>query len=315
MPSTASNTTEDTTKNIAAKNAKSATATMPNSHRLMHLGMMLLSLLWILPMLVVISASLTDEKALAQHGFGLIPSVFSLAAYQFLLRDPSQLLQAYGVSLLVTFFGALTGLLVMSLLAYPLSRQEFRYRNPISFMVFFTMLFNGGLVASYIINTRYLGLTDSILALILPSLVIAFNVLLLRTYFASLPTEIIEAARIDGASEWLIFFRIVLPLSTPALATVGLFLVLMFWNDYFLALIYINSSEKQPLQLLLFNILNNVEVVQRLQSQGAQQINAEFPTQSVRMAMAVLATGPIAFAFLYLQRFFVQGLTVGSLKG
>jgi putative aldouronate transport system permease protein len=288
---------------------------MSFTHRLLNGLMIFLSLLWIFPMLLVVSASLTDEQALIKNGFGILPSQWSLAAYQFVLREPATLLRAYGVSAVVTLVGTFLGLLVMALLAYPLSRPEFRFRNLVSFVVFFTMLFNGGLVSSYIINTRYLGLSDSLFALILPMLVIAFNVLLLRTYFSSLPNELIEAARIDGASEWRILFAIVLPLSTPALATVGLFMILMFWNDYFLALIYINSPEKQPLQLLLFNVLNNVEVIQRLQSQTTQLLAADFPTQSARMAMAVLATGPVAFAFLMLQRFFVQGLTVGSLKG
>jgi putative aldouronate transport system permease protein len=288
---------------------------MSFTHRLLNGLMIFLSLLWIFPMLLVVSASLTDEQALIKNGFGILPSQWSLAAYQFVLREPATLLRAYGVSAVVTLVGTFLGLLVMALLAYPLSRPEFRFRNLVSFVVFFTMLFNGGLVSSYIINTRYLGLSDSLFALILPMLVIAFNVLLLRTYFSSLPNELIEAARIDGASEWRILFAIVLPLSTPALATVGLFMILMFWNDYFLALIYINSPEKQPLQLLLFNVLNNVEVIQRLQSQTTQLLAADFPTQSARMAMAVLATGPMAFAFLMLQRFFVQGLTVGSLKG
>lgn len=288
---------------------------MPVAHRWLNLGMSFVSLVWILPMLIVVSASLTDETALAKNGFTLWPSQFSLAAYRFLFADPSQLLRAYGVSLLVTSAGTILSLFVMSLIAYPLSRPEFKYRNVVTFFVFFPMLFNGGLVASYIVNTRYYHLNDSLFALFLPALVVSFYVLLLRTFFSSLPNEVIEAARIDGASEWQTFFRIVLPLSKPALATVGLFLVLMFWNDYFQALIYINTQEKSPLQLLLFNVLNNAEVVARLQTQTAQVLNAQAPTQSVRMAMAVLATGPVAFAFLYLQRYFVRGLTVGSIKG
>lgn len=297
-----------------AASASSRARQEARRHAWMHALMIVVSLLWIAPMLVVISASFTNEDALARHGFGLWPSVFSTEAYRFLLADPSQLLRAYGVSILVTLTGTILRLLVMSLIAYALSRPEFRWRNVVAFLVFFTMLFNGGLVAGYIVNTRYLGLSDSYLALILPMVVSAFYVLLLRTYFAGLPNELVEAARIDGASEWRILFRIVLPLSTPALATVGLFLILGFWNDYFLGLIYITSPEKSPLQLLLFNVLNNLETLQRLQTQGLG-VNAQIPSQSIRMAMAVLATGPVAFAFLLLQRFFVQGLTLGSLKG
>jgi putative aldouronate transport system permease protein len=303
-----------TSRALNPHNASRSSA-MPLSHRLMHAGMVVLSLLWIAPMVLVVSASLTDEDALARNGFSLIPSVFSFEAYRYLFADPSQLLRAYGVSTFVTAVGTVLSLLVMCLIAYPLSRPEFKYRGWVTLLVFFPMLFNGGLVASYIINTRYYGLNDSLLALILPALVAPFYVLLLRTYFAALPGELLEAARIDGASEWRILFQIVLPLSTPALATVGLFLLLSFWNDYFLALIYIVTPENSPLQLLLFNVLNNIETLSRLQTQTSQMLGGQAPTQSIRMAMAVLATGPIAFAFLYLQRYFVQGLTVGSLKG
>jgi putative aldouronate transport system permease protein len=272
-----------------------------------------ISVIFILPMLLVISASLTEESALVQNGYSLLPSVFSNEAYRYLFADPTQLLSAYGVSVLVAGIGSVSSLLVMAMLAYPLSRREFRYAKPLSFVVFFTMLLNGGIVASYIINTRYFGLSDSLLALILPYMVVPYYVMLLRTYFAGLPPEIVEAARIDGAGEWRIFFRIVMPLSTPALATVGLFTMLLYWNDYFLGLLYIGTPQKYPLQLLLFNILNNIEFLSKLQT--SQAVMVVPPTQGVRMAMAVLATGPVAFAFLFLQRYFVRGLTLGSLKG
>jgi putative aldouronate transport system permease protein len=286
---------------------------MPLTHYFIHAGLLLTSLLFIVPMVLVVSASFTDEAALAKNGYSLLPSVFSTAAYQYLLADSTQLARAYGVSVMVALIGSLSSLLVMAMLAYPLSRKEFKYTRILSFVVFFTMLFNGGLVSSYIITTRYYGLSDSFLALILPFLVVPFYVLLLRTYFSSLPSEIVEAARIDGASEMRIFFSIILPLSTPALATVGLFSLLLYWNDYFLGLMYLSSTEKYPLQLLLFNILNNIEFLSKVQNSLA--ISVVPPTQTVRMAMAVLATGPIAFAFLFLQKYFVRGLTVGSLKG
>ncbi len=286
---------------------------MPLTHYFIHLGLIITSLIFIVPMVLVVSASLTDENALLTNGYTLLPSVFSTTAYQYLLNDPQQLLRAYGVSILVAVLGSLLSLLVMALLAYPLSRKEFRYSKLLSFLVFFTMLFNGGIVASYIMLTRYYGLADSYLALILPYLVVPFYVLLLRTYFSGIPSEIIEAARIDGASEWMIFFRFVIPLSTPALATVGLFSLLLYWNDYFLGLMYLSTSGKYPLQLLLFNILNNIEFLAKSQNTLVTTIIP--PTQTVRMAMAVLATGPIAFAFLFLQRYFVRGLTLGSLKG
>ncbi len=297
----------------ALKFKRSSGPALPTSHYALHAVLLVVSVLFLLPLLLVISASLTNENALAERGYGLLPSVFSFEAYRYLLRDPSQLLRAYAVSGLVSIVGSLLSLTIMALLAYALSRPEFRFRRALSFVVFFTLLFNGGLVASYILNTRYLGLSDSLLALILPYLVVPFYVLLLRTFFAALPPEILEAARIDGAGEWLIFFRIVLPLATPALATIGLFSLLLYWNDYFLGLLYLSDPGKYPLQLLLFNILNNIEFLNKLPTTQAATVLP--PTQTVRMAMAVLATGPAAFAFLFLQRYFVSGLTLGSVKG
>jgi putative aldouronate transport system permease protein len=284
-----------------------------SEHFWIHAFLLLMAALFLLPVLLVVSASLTDERTLSRSGYSLIPVNFSLEAYRYIFADPTQMVRAYGVTALVSVVGSLLSLVVMAMLAYPLSRRDFQPRTVLSFVVFFTLLFNGGLVASYVINTRYLGLSDSLAALVLPYLVVPFYVLLLRTYFASLPGEILEAARIDGASEWTTFIRIVLPLSTPALATVGLFSLLLYWNDYFLGLLYLNSREQFPLQLLLFNILNNISFLAN--SSTAQTSAVAVPTESVRMAMAVLATGPIGVVFLYLQRYFVQGVTLGSLKG
>ncbi len=300
-------------RNTPPKTSRSTRSRLEIGPILIHAFLIVVSLTFILPLVLVISASFTDEIALAKSGYGLIPPLWSLNAYQYLLSNPEQILTAYGVSVTVALVGSAVSLLVMSLLAYALSRREFRWRNGLAFYVFFTMLFNGGLVSSYIINTRYLHLQDTLLALILPALVSPFYVLLLRTYFASLPQEIIEAARIDGASEWRIFFGIVLPLSTPALATVGLFAALGYWNDYFLGLLYINDPNLVPLQLLLFKILNNLNFLATVQN--AQVSGQVVPLTTVRMAMAVLATGPITLAFLFLQRYFVRGLTLGSIKG
>lgn len=280
---------------------------------LIHAFLMLLSLLFVVPLLLVVSASLTSEGALAREGYRLFPAQFSLEAYSYLLSNPAQILGAYGVSATVSLVGCSLGLFIMALLAYSLSRREFRWRNWLAFFVFFTMLFNGGVVSSYIINTRYLHLQDTLFALILPALVNPFYVLLLRTFFAGLPQEIFEAAHIDGASDWRIFFRIVLPLSTPALATVGLFVLLGYWNDYFLGLLYINNPNLVSLQQLLFKILSNLDFLNNVQN--AQISNVQVPLSTVRMAMAVLATGPITLAFLFLQRYFVRGLTLGSVKG
>lgn len=277
-------------------------------------SLMTISILFLLPLVIVISASLSDEQALARQGYSLLPRQFSLAAYQYILLSPERILRAYAVTVFVTAVGTLTGLLIMSMLAYALSRRSFRWRKPISFFLIFTMLFSGGLVPTYYIITQVLHLKDNILVLILPYLVIPWFVFILRSFFMTLPQELIEAARVDGASEWRIFFQIVLPLSTPVLATVGLFMILIYWNDWWLSLLYITDPDLFPLQYLLYSVMRNVEFLTSNASTG-MLMGIEIPTQTLRMAMVVVAMGPIILAFLLLQRFFIRGILIGSLKG
>ncbi len=271
--------------------------------------------LFLIPLVVVVSASFTDEIALTRNGYSLWPSQFSLDAYSYILLDPSQILRSYGVTISVTVIGTMLGLLVMSLLAYALARHDFTWRRPLAFFVFFTMLFNGGLVPTYILVTQYLKLRDTLWVLILPYLVVPWFVFLLRTYFQTLPREFIESAKIDGANEWQIYLNIILPLSTPALATIGLFCILMFWNDWWLALLYINEPRLYPLQYLLFAILRNAEFLSANSAASAMLTSVTVPLQTIRMAMAVVAIGPVAIAFLALQRYFVRGITLGGIKG
>ena len=278
--------------------------------------LMAVSVAFLLPMLLVISSSFSDETALAQQGYSLLPQQFSTAAYQFIIRDPWRIISAYSVTISVTVIGTVAALLIMSLLAYPLSRPDFPYRRPLSFFVIFSMLFNGGLVPTYIVIAQILGLKDKPPVLILPYLVVPWFVFLLRSYFLTLPRELLEAARIDGASEWRIFFQLVIPLSTPALATVGLFCMLMFWNDLWLPLLYINNPKLFSLQYLLYSVMRNAEyLTSGAASASGLTTSVQIPTQTMRMAMVVLAIGPIIVIFLALQRYFVRGLLVGSLKG
>ncbi len=262
-------------------------------------------------MILVVAVSFSEEKALALEGYRLYPVGFTTFAYTYILKNPQQILGAYGVTALVTIVGTFVGLLVCSLLAYPLARKDFKFRGVLSFYVFFTLLFNGGMVPFYILVTQYLGLKDNLLALIMPYLATAWFVLILRTSFAQLPTELLDAARIDGAGEWRIFFRIVLPLSKPVLATIGLFFVLRYWNDWFLALLFIDKPALFPLQYLLQVLMRNMSVL----ASNPQTMGEPIPTQSARMAMAVLASGPALFVFLLLQKYFVRGITIGGLKG
>ncbi|NDJ52218.1 MAG: carbohydrate ABC transporter permease [Chloroflexi bacterium] len=277
---------------------------------IVHLIMLLISLGMLIPMLLILSASFSSEAALSEYGYRLIPVEWSLEAYQFILRAPERIIRAYGVTIFVTVFGSAFSLFITSLVAYAIARKTFRFRNVVAFVVFFTMLFNGGLVPWYIMITRYLDLRNTIWVLILPYAVIPWFVLLLRTYFARLPEEILDAARVDGANEWQVFFRIVMPMSTPALATIGLFLMLMYWNDWWLGLLFIDDPDLMPLQLLLYNIQNNISYLRS----NTMTRNIVIPAQSVRMALAIVAMGPAVFLALFFQKYFVSGITLGALK-
>lgn len=279
---------------------------------LLQAALLLVAIAFFAPLVVVVSSSFSSEKAISTDGYGLIPNQFSTFAYQYILGDPTQLLTAYGVSIVVTSVGTILSLAAMSLLAYSLSRPEFRLRKPISFYVMFTMLFGGGLVPSYILITRYLDIGNTILALILPYLITPWYVLLLRTYFTQLPQDILDAARIDGAGEWKVFLRIAVPLSKPALATVGLFVLLLYWNDWWLGLLYITQSDLVPVQLYLYRILSSADYAASNAQLAGQAVDV--PIQTVRMAASVLAIGPVVIAFFAVQRFLVRGITVGGIK-
>lgn len=281
---------------------------------IIHAILIVISVLFLLPVWLVVSGSFSSEKAISLVGYSLIPRDFTLTAYQYVFSNPGQILSAYAVSIFVTVVGAATSLFIMALLGYVISRRDFRFRRSLSFFTLFTMLFNGGLVPIYLIMTQLLHVQDTLLAYILPYLIVPFNVLLLRTYFAALPMELIEAAKLDGAGEWRTFFQIVVPMSTPALATVGLFSMLLYWNDWFQGLLYITNPQLVSLQFLLYQIQQNIMIL----SSTAAQSNANaiaVPAQSVLMAMAVIAICPIIFAFLLTQRYLVRGITLGGLKG
>ncbi|MDX2077833.1 MAG: carbohydrate ABC transporter permease [bacterium] len=278
-----------------------------------HIALIIFSLCCLTPLLLIISASFTDEIALTRNGYSLIPSQFSTEAYDLIFKNPRAILQSYAITIFITVVGTTIAVTIMSLLAYALSRKEFVLRKPLSFFVFFTMLFNGGIVPYYILMTQYLRVQDTIFALLLPYFVVVFYVLILRTYFAALPEELFDAARVDGAGEWRIFFSIVLPLAKPALATIGLFTALNYWNDWTTSLYFIRDSNLYPLQYLLYIIQSNAQAMQ-LQSAVGNITVGEVPTQTARMAMAVLATGPAALFFLFFQRYLIRGVTLGSFK-
>lgn len=275
-----------------------------------HILMILISLLMLLPFWLVISASLTENSSLVLEGYRIWPAKFSLAAYNYLFLSPKSLLQGYGVTLFVAVFGTFFGLLIMSMIAYGLARVQGTTRKMLSILVVFPILFSGGLIPFYLVMTQLYQIKNSLLALIFPYLVSPFWVMLLRSYFNQLPGEILESAKIDGANELRIFFQIAIPLSLPALATIGLFTLLNYWNDYWLAMLFIRDNILFPLQYLLFQLLNNAEAMNK----SPQVISIAVPGQSLRMAMAVLAAGPAIFVSLGLGKYFIRGITLGALK-
>lgn len=281
-----------------------------------HTLMLLFAALCIIPFIAVLSISFSSEVEIAKEGYSLFPKGFTTIAYQYIFKNPLVILRSYGVTIGVCVVGTVLALLITSLCAYPLSRKDFRFRRPISFFVFFTMLFSGGLVPSYIWITNYLHLGDSFWVLFLPTVVSAWYLLLMRTFFQSIPFEIIESATIDGAGEWRIYRSMILPLAKPALATVGLFTVLGYWNDWFNGLLYIENQNLVTLQYLLYRIMGNLQELQRAVAAGMVDVSAaNLPSESARMAMCVLAAGPMIFIFPFFQKYFVKGITVGSVKG
>lgn len=280
--------------------------------------LILFTLSCIFPFIFVIVISLTDEKALQLNGYELLPAQWSTDAYQYLIQDGGQLLRSLGVTIMITVIGTLITVFMTGTYAYVLSRASFPYRKFFTFYLFFTMLFAGGMVPSYLVMTKMLGLKNTIWALILPLAFSPYNVIILRTFFKkSIPESIIESAKMDGCSEFRVFFQIVFPLAIPGVATIGLFSSLGYWNDWFNALLYIDTNKLIPLQYLLMKIQNSMEFLANnndITLAQQQAIQNSLPQESTRMAMVVVATLPIAIVYPFFQKYFVQGLTIGGVK-
>ncbi|CAM4212749.1 putative aldouronate transport system permease protein [Paenibacillus endophyticus] len=276
----------------------------------------LFSLSCLFPFIMVISGSLSTEKDIMDYGYTLWPKTVTFDSYRILFLGSTRIIDAYGVSLFVTIVGTVLSLFVTSMGAYVMARRSFKYRNILSIYVIVTMLFNGGLVPWYIICVRYLDLKDTLWALILPMLANAFNMFLIRNFMLSIPEDMNESAKMDGAGDFKIFYSLIMPLSMPVLATVGLFVALSYWNDWFLGLMFVDKQELQPLQLLLRTLISNVEFLKSSSNASAmQRISAQIPSESIKMALTVITIGPIIFLYPFVQRFFVKGLMVGAVKG
>lgn len=275
----------------------------------------ILCLLIIFPFWLLISASLSDPQALATNGYQVWPSPVSFSAYEYVFKNPQQILRAYGITFVFSITTMVLSVLLMSMVAYPLSRSNLKGRSVINFYLYFTMLFGGGLVPSYILIAKFLHLNDTIWVYILPALINPWYVFMIRTFFKGIPGEIIESATIDGASEYTIFIRMILPLSKPVIATIALFMFLAKWNDWNTALIYISKPELYSLQYLLQKIMEDINILKQNQLAASMMDISNIPTETVRMAMAVVVAGPALVVFPFFQKYFVKGLTVGSVKG
>ncbi len=273
----------------------------------------------IAPLILVLMVSITSENSLVENGYSFFPTEISTYTYEYLFADPSKIIRAYGITIGVCIVGTILSLLMIMLYAYPLSRKSFKYKNFFSFFIFFTMLFNGGVVPWYIMWTKYFHMTDNVMMLVIPMLCSAFNVLIVKTFFTlNLPDSILESARIDGASESRTFISIVIPLSKPVIATISLFQVLAYWNDWYLPLLYINDAKLYNIQYAMYQTLRTVEYLTSSHAaavSGTSSELAKLPSETLRMAMAIIGIGPIIFAYPFFQKYFIKGLTIGAVKG
>lgn len=289
------------------------------SNVILNVIFLIMSLTCIIPILLVVAISFSAEQSITEYGYRFIPKIFSLEGYTFLANQSKMILRALGISLFVTIVGTMLGVMLTTLMGYVLSRPNYKLNGFLTMVVFIPMVFNGGLVSTYFVVSQLLGLKNSVWALILPLAVSSFNVIICRTFFkTTVPESLIESAKMDGASQLTIFSRIVLPISLPVLATIGLFLTFAYWNDWYQSMLYIDESKLLSLQALLNNIMANIQALAAnaatLGVSSAEMI-ANMPKEAARMAIVVIIVLPIACAYPFFQKYFISGLTVGAVKG
>ena len=294
-----------------------------DSDRRFRLIALIVMLVWtvicLAPFVLMISASITDEQTLIREGYKFWPQKVNFAAYQYLWAKRDTIFNAYMISIIVTVVGTFTNVLITTLFAYPLARRDFKWRNVFAFVVFFTMLFNGGMTASYIIWTQVFHIRNTIWALIIPNYLMGgMNILLVRNYYtASIPDANLEAARVDGASEMTIYTRIMVPLSKPVMITVALFAGIAYWNDWTNGLYYITDTKLYSINVYLNNLMNNINLLkqQSTLTEGANLSGLDLPSVGVRMAIAMVAVLPVALIFPFIQGQLIKGVVIGGVKG
>ncbi len=273
------------------------------------------SLICMIPFVIMITNSFASDSSLRANGFTLWPSEFSSFAYKIVLFDnPSAIIGSYIVTIGITVMGTLVGLYIIGMTGYALQRPDFPYRNVISFFFYFTTLFSGGLIPYYLVMVKYLGLQGNYLSILLPSLLSPWLIILMKSFLKGIPHAITESAKIDGAGDMKIWWSIVRPMATPALATIGLFLALGYWNEWYNAMLFLNGVKHQPLQLFLYSVINKADFI-RSSAAAANIPVQDMPGDSLKMAVACVSTGPIILLYPFVQRFFISGITIGAVKG
>jgi putative aldouronate transport system permease protein len=271
--------------------------------------------LCLLPFILMVSSSFSSEKSVMEKGFSLWPSEFSTFAYRLIFENPKFIVGSYVVTTGITLVGTAVGLFLVAMTGYALQRPDFPYRNKISFYIYFTTLFSGGVVPFYLLITKYMQLKDSYLAILLPALMSPWLIILMKSFTKSIPHSITESAKIDGAGDFTIFLKLILPMSTPALATIGLFTALGYWNEWYNAMLFLSSNIKyRPLQLFLYNIVTRADFI-RNSAANSNVPPQDIPMETMKMATAVVATGPVILFYPFVQRYFITGITVGAVKG
>ncbi len=280
--------------------------------------MIFLCIFCILPFMILISSSITSEITLVRDGYSIFPRDIDFSAYTYLLTGSSRIIKGYIVTICVTVIGTSINLILTLLFAYPLSRKDLPHRNVFAFIVFFTMLFNGGIVPSYIMWSKYLHIQNTYLALILPNLLMsAFYIIMMRTYFQSnIPDAVIEAARIDGASEFAVLIKVIIPMSKPIVATITLLVGLHYWNDWVNGLYYINKDKYYSIQVLLNRMLQDVQYLMSSAASGnSSELAKDIPSVSLKMAVAVMGAIPVLCVYPFFQKYFIKGIIIGAVKG
>lgn len=269
----------------------------------------------LLPFIMILASSFTTEKAIMESGFVLWPKEFTTFAYEIVFQNPRLVIGSYVVTLIITIAGTAIGLFIVAMTGYALQRVDFLYRNKISFYIYFTTLFSGGLVPFYLLVTKYMHLKDSYLAVLLPGLLSPFLIIMMKAFTRSIPHEITESAKMDGAGDFTIFLRLILPMSTPALATIGLFIALGYWNEWYHSMLFLSSNmEYRPLQLFLYNVITSADFI-RNSAASSNVPPQDVPLESMKMATAIVATGPVILFYPFVQRYFIKGITIGAVKG